>query len=235
MSSIDKINVGGVDFDINSSPTPVMAPVETGTTATQPYTVGDYVIVGSTLHEVTSAIAIGDTFTEGTNISTSTSLGDEIKQLNNDLTDIITSSQIGSGTKNFSISNTRKRLLCITKKSGAIVESKEIPVNVLESGDVILLGNTAPVVGTKPTNLFGGTTLKTELLNKKLSIAGGTASSSTTNYMYNDENPSIFLNSGKSIGLETDLSDITGASITYNGSNSFTIRVTDSTLSVYVY
>lgn len=235
MSSIDKINVGGVDFDINSSPTPVMAPVETGTTATQPYAVGDYVIVGSTLHEVTSAIDIGDTFTEGTNISTSTSLGDEIKQINNDLTDIITSSQIGSGTKNFSISNTRKRLLCITKKSGAIVESKEIPVNVLESGDAILLGNTAPVVGTTPTNLFGGTTLKTELLNKKLSIAGGTASYSTTNYMYNDEDPSTFLNSGKSIGLETDLSDITGASITYNGSNSFTIRVTDSTLSVYVY
>lgn len=87
MSSIDKINVGGVDFDINSSPTPVMAPVETGTTATQPYAVGDYVIVGSTLHEVTAAIAIGGTFTEGTNISTSTSLGDEIKQLNNDLTD----------------------------------------------------------------------------------------------------------------------------------------------------
>ena len=86
MSSIDKINVGGVDFDIASSPTPVMAPVETGTTATQAYAVGDYVIVGSTLHEVTAAIAIDDTFTEGTNISTSTSLGDEIKQLNNDLT-----------------------------------------------------------------------------------------------------------------------------------------------------
>lgn len=87
MSSIDKINVGGVDFDINSSPTPVMAPVETGTTATQPYAVGDYVIVGSTLHEVTAAIAIGGTFTEGINISTSTSLGDEIKQINNDLND----------------------------------------------------------------------------------------------------------------------------------------------------
>lgn len=85
MSSIDKINVGGVDFDIASSPTPVMAPVETGTTATQPYAVGDYVIVGSTLHEVTAAIAIGDTFTEGTNISTSTSLGDEIKEVKDDL------------------------------------------------------------------------------------------------------------------------------------------------------
>ena len=86
MSSIDKINVGGVDFDITSSPTPVMAPVETGTTATRSYAIGEYVIVGSTLHEVTAAIAIGDTYTEGTNISTSTSLGDEIKQINNDLT-----------------------------------------------------------------------------------------------------------------------------------------------------
>ena len=214
-----------------------LAYVEEGTVATRGYAAGAYVIVEGQLYKTLTQINSGTTFiTEGVNANVEvTNIGSEVTQLNNDLINAITSSQVGIGTKNFSISNTRKRILCITKKSGAIVDSKEIPVNVLESGDVILLGNAAPVVGTEPTNLFGGTTLKTELLNKKLSIAGGTASSSTTNYIYNDDNPSTFLNSGKSIGLETDLSDTTGASITYNGSNSFTITVTDSTLSLYVY
>lgn len=112
MSSIDKINVGGVDFDITSSPTPVMAPVETGTTATQAYAVGDYVIVGSTLHEVTAAIAIDDTFTEGINISTSTSLGDEIKQLNNDLTDKVSgfTDATYSAVTGLAYDNTNKKL-----------------------------------------------------------------------------------------------------------------------------
>ena len=157
MSSIDKINVGGVDFDITSSPTPVMAPVETGATATQPYVVGDYVIVGSTLHEVTAAIAIGDTFTEGTNISTSTSLGDEIKevktdvnQLNNDLTELSNPSYtllytITSGNLNrdFSINWTDfSKILVLVKYHYSNSSDKCIATKELSKNELKIVANT---------------------------------------------------------------------------------------------
>lgn len=62
-----------------------IAAVETGTTATQAYTAGEYVVVGGQLYIVTSAIAIGDTFTVGTNI-TATTVGTELSELNSRLT-----------------------------------------------------------------------------------------------------------------------------------------------------
>lgn len=81
MSYIDSIDVGGVVFDIKASPIPAMATIETGTTATRAYAIGDYVIIGTQLYQVTAAIAIGDEFEEGVNISSPTSLANEITAL----------------------------------------------------------------------------------------------------------------------------------------------------------
>lgn len=64
-----------------------IATVEAGTTATQVYTAGEYVVVGGQLYIVTSAIAIGDTFTVGTNI-TATTVGTELSELNSRLTEL---------------------------------------------------------------------------------------------------------------------------------------------------
>lgn len=62
-----------------------LATVEPGTTATAPYAAGDHVVVNDVYHEVTAAIAIGDTFVEGTNIDVRT-VGGEITALNQNLT-----------------------------------------------------------------------------------------------------------------------------------------------------
>jgi hypothetical protein len=62
-----------------------LATVEPGTTATAPYAAGDHVVVNNVYHEVTAAIAIGDTFVEGTNIDVRT-VGGEITALNQNLT-----------------------------------------------------------------------------------------------------------------------------------------------------
>ena len=65
-----------------------LATIEQGTTATAPYAVGDHVVVNNVYHEVTAAIAIGDTFVEGTNIDVRT-VGGEITALNQNLTQIL--------------------------------------------------------------------------------------------------------------------------------------------------
>ena len=153
----------------------------------------------------------------------------QISELNNDLTSVVTSSQIGSGTKNFSINNTRKRLLCITKKSGVIVESKEIPISVLETGDVIPLGDTASITLAIPRTSIGSNTGKAQVGD-----LAGLYRENADSRPY-DATTGALLNANSSYGLETNLSNTTGASITYNGSNSFIITVTKSNLSVYVY
>ena len=58
-----------------------VAPIETGT-ATQPYVVGDYLLLNGQFCKVTAAIATGETITVGTNVA-ETSVGDEISSLNN--------------------------------------------------------------------------------------------------------------------------------------------------------
>ena len=64
-----------------------LATVESGTTASQAYTVGDYLVYNGQLCKVTSAIAQGDTLTVGTNIEVTTS-GGEFKKINSDLTEL---------------------------------------------------------------------------------------------------------------------------------------------------
>lgn len=63
-----------------------IANVEDTTTASQPYTTGEFVVVEGQLYKVTASIATGDTFSVGTNIATDT-VGSEITKINNDLTD----------------------------------------------------------------------------------------------------------------------------------------------------
>lgn len=62
-----------------------IAVVESGTTASQSYTVGKFVCVNGNLYKVIDDIAQGDTFTVGTNISTDT-IGAELTALNTGLT-----------------------------------------------------------------------------------------------------------------------------------------------------
>lgn len=62
-----------------------IANVEDTTTASQPYTTGEFVVVEGQLYKVTASIARGDTFSVGTNIETDT-VGSEITKINADLT-----------------------------------------------------------------------------------------------------------------------------------------------------
>ena len=64
-----------------------IATIEAGTTATQTYTAGDNVLVGGQLYKVTDDIAVGETFTAGTNIE-SASIGDQLTALNKSLMSI---------------------------------------------------------------------------------------------------------------------------------------------------
>lgn len=63
-----------------------VAPVESSSTASQAYSIGDYLVYNSQLYQATAAIASGDTLTVGTNIAT-TSVGDELSELNSKLLD----------------------------------------------------------------------------------------------------------------------------------------------------
>lgn len=66
-----------------------IANVEDTTTASQPYTTGEFVVVEGQLYKVTASIATGDTFSVGTNIETDT-VGSEITKINADLTELNT-------------------------------------------------------------------------------------------------------------------------------------------------
>lgn len=73
-----------------------LATVESGTTASQAYTVGDYLVYNGQLCKVISAIAQGDTLTVGTNI--------EATSLTSDLSDItprMIRTVIADGTKTY--------------------------------------------------------------------------------------------------------------------------------------
>lgn len=113
-----------------------------------------------------------------------------------------------------------------------IVGTKEIPTSVFESGNVVPLGNESPVVGTD--NIRTGGTLDTTLKGKELYIHG-VQDSLGTNHDQLRAIPNGAITNGKDIGLgaSAELSD--GATLTFNGNNSFTLTVTDSALSVYVY
>jgi len=69
------------------------ATVETGSTASKAYAVGDYIVKDGYFYRVTASIAQGDTFTVDGNI-VKTNVGAEVTSLNNDLSNVV--SQIKS-------------------------------------------------------------------------------------------------------------------------------------------
>lgn len=142
--------------------------------------------------------------------------------VDNNLTVHLMGSQVGTGTSDITIdTSATKRLLCVTKKSGVIVGTKEIPTSVFESGDVVPLGNESPVVTTDSSlSVYpDGTEIKLAQIALTGSYLTSISEQSATG----------------STKLTANLSNADGATLTYNGSNSFTIEVTDSTLSVYIY
>ncbi len=74
-----------------------IAYVESGTTATRGYSIGDYVIIGGNLYRVIAQINSGGTFTVGTNIET-TKVGLELKNLTDGIGG--TTDQFRFGTNN---------------------------------------------------------------------------------------------------------------------------------------
>ena len=62
----------------------MLAPVESTSTASQNYAVGDYLVYNGILYSVTAAISVGESLTPGTNIS-ATSAGAELTTLKNGL------------------------------------------------------------------------------------------------------------------------------------------------------
>lgn len=74
-------NVNAINSEISN--------VENGSTASQAYTVGEYVIRNKIMRKVISAIARGDALVIGTNLSSSgTTVGEELTELNNSLDNI---------------------------------------------------------------------------------------------------------------------------------------------------
>jgi hypothetical protein len=71
-----------------------VAYVETGTTASRNYSIGQLVYVSGAMYRVKSAIQSGQTFTVGTNIE-ATTIGGEIQRINNDL--IYSTNEINTG------------------------------------------------------------------------------------------------------------------------------------------
>ncbi len=69
MPNIEKIRVGETEYNIADSTN--IAPVEMSSTSANAYAVGDMLIYNGQLYEATSAIAVGNTLTVGTNIQAS--------------------------------------------------------------------------------------------------------------------------------------------------------------------
>ena len=95
-----------------------VATVETAQ-ATQNHSVGEYILLDKQLYIVTAAVSAGETFVEGTNIS-ATSIGGELKALNNGLTKSAIVDQDGTVTT----SNTG------TANISLIVPNRTVPVFV---------------------------------------------------------------------------------------------------------
>lgn len=82
MADIAKIALpNGNTYDIKDGLVRTMiSDVESSTTATRAYSVGEYLSIGNTLYKVTQAISSGGTITPGTNV-TATTVGTELSSL----------------------------------------------------------------------------------------------------------------------------------------------------------
>lgn len=156
----------------------------------------------------------------------------QITELNNDLSNELIASQLVSGSKNFTLPTGKRRLLCITKKSNVIVETKEVPVSALNVNDVIPLGDTSPIIYNKQISGTYATAI-----GKEVGAGIGQGATGATGHWLTDDGGGAYTDipGVNRYSIASDASNAISATITRNSSDSFTITVTDATLSVYVY
>lgn len=85
MAYIKQVNIGSTNYDIVDAKN--VATLETSSTTTQSYEIGDYIVYNGILYKVIAAIAAGETITVGTNVSPVT-VSSELKSINSDIDDI---------------------------------------------------------------------------------------------------------------------------------------------------
>lgn len=174
----------------NKSNNSNLATVESGTTASQAYTVGDYLVYNWQLCKVISAIAQGDTLTVGTNIAVTTS-GGEFTRLNSDLS-VNTTTQTFSNAQ-FDITATTKYINSHVAECNINFEFKQ--ALSLGSFDITLTGLTKlPVFVQQRTVMIGTYMLYCTLTpngvfgiinNSGATIGVGYSQNVTFNYMTN--------------------------------------------------
>ena len=113
-------------------------PIEETSTASQSYTVGEHLIFAGIRYIVTSAITAGDTLTPGTNIDAK-SIGNEIKQINTDLSDIGKPVLLGSASNihtegiNLNDDMTKYKTLLFVSQANGNIYSCSVPVSLFKS------------------------------------------------------------------------------------------------------
>ena len=121
MSEIKEIRVGGTNYDLTDKN---IATIEDTSTASQAYSVGEYLAYNGILYKVTTAISKGDPLTVGSNIA-STLVGNELKAVNSAIdtlnanltnkADTSESSYYGSGSTTIQL----KSLPCLIAMRGS--------------------------------------------------------------------------------------------------------------------
>ena len=71
----------------------MLATVQNSNKASRTFNKGEYIQLNNTYYKITATVASGATFTEGVNIS-ATNIGDELTQINSDLTDLSVSGEL---------------------------------------------------------------------------------------------------------------------------------------------
>ena len=110
---------------------------------------------------------------------------------------------------------------------------KSIPTSLIKTvgvGFSISLGNTAPIIGAQNTNTTSST--DNALIDQKINVYRYGNGVTTVSTIIGENLHAQ--NSGTSIGLVTDLSEATAATITYLSENTFTLKTTEGTLYMIV-
>lgn len=146
--------------------TSTLATVEATATASQAYSVGDYLVYNGQLYSVTAAIASGETITPGTNV-TATTAGAELSALNAGFmplpdysTLLYDSGQLQSGNFNYTAPQHCVAMVMIfdyVRQYRAITVNGHIIANIAQTG----AGSTTPSVITIPVFMRQGDVLST--------------------------------------------------------------------------
>lgn len=105
----------------------MIAPLEVSPSANA-YSVGEQLIFNDTLYTVTTAIAIGDALTVGTNITASDKITSQIQTLTN---------QVGNNTSNFSLVRLRQYFDDLIMQSLAYEENDGVATRAYKVGDIV--------------------------------------------------------------------------------------------------